>query len=92
MRWAQPMSFSKLLLVYDDAATDIGFNDVLVTSSTAPYFTSKGFGPLFAAGQVVGTGGPPGSATVAAIPEPSASAMLAFGLLGLGFLAWRRTA
>jgi hypothetical protein len=88
-QWSPGMSFSKLLLVYDNAETDIGFQDVFVTSERAPFFTGPSFGPLQAAGALAG---PEGQGTVAAIPEPGAFVMLAAGLLALGFAARRRKA
>lgn len=89
LHWNTSMTFSKLLLVYDNANTDIGFNDVFVTSSTAPFFTGPSLGPLLGAGAV---SGPDGQSTITAVPEPSAFAMLGIGLLALGVAAWRRTA
>ena len=44
VNWSQPSTFSKLLLVYDDANTDIGFGDFFLPSATAPFFTPPGFG------------------------------------------------
>jgi|GEM_PF-2770239 hypothetical protein len=87
MNWNGPMTFSKLLLVYDDAKTDIGFNDFFVTSATAPYSTAAGFGSLLAAGALIGPSG-----TIVAVPEPSMFAMLGLGLMALGFAARRRKA
>jgi hypothetical protein len=86
-QWSPGMSFSKLLLVYNDANTDIAFTDVFVTSEPTPFFTGPSFGPLQAAGALAG---PEGQGTVAAIPEPGAFVMLAAGLLALGFAARRR--
>jgi len=88
-QWDAGMTFSKLLLVYNNANTDIGFDDVFVTSSTVPSYTGPNFGPLLAAGAVVG---PEGQGTVAAIPEPSVFAMLGMGLLAVAGAAWRRRA
>jgi PEP-CTERM motif len=85
--WNQPSTFSKLLLVYDNANADIGFDDFFLPSATAPFFTPPGFGPLLAAGALTGPG-----ATIAAIPEPSTCAMLGLGLVVLGFAARRRRA
>jgi PEP-CTERM motif len=87
--WNAPTTFSKLLLVYDGGDIDISFADFSVKSATAPFFTPPGFGPLLAAGAVTGPGG---QGTIAAVPEPSALAMLAMGLLVLGIVAWRRKA
>jgi len=85
--WNQPSTFSKLLLVYDDSNTDIGFSDFFLPSATAPFFTPPGFGPLLAAGALTGP-----EATIAAVPEPSTFAMLGLGLAALGFAARRRKA
>ena len=88
MHWTtQPMTFSKLLLYYDDTNVDLTFADFNVKSSTAPFFTDPPFGPLLAAGAVAGPGG---SGTIGAIPEPATFAMLALGLLVLGWAAWSR--
>ena len=87
MNWNGPMTFSKLLLVYDDGKTDIGFSDFFVSSATAPYSTAAGFGPLLAAGALIGPSG-----TIVAVPEPSMFAMLGLGLIALGIAARRRNA
>jgi len=85
VKWSQPSTFSKLLLVYDDSNTDIGFDDFFLPSATAPFFTPPGFGPLLAAGALTGPG-----ATIAAVPEPSMFVMLGLGLVVLGLVARRR--
>jgi hypothetical protein len=85
--WNQPSTFSKLLLVYDDSHTDIGFSDFFLPSATAPFFTPPGYGPLLAGGALIGPSG-----TIVAVPEPSMFATLGLGLIALGLAAWRRKA
>src|SRR3954452_25021612 len=81
-------SFSKLLLVYDDGKANLEPSDFSFRSAPAQGST---FGPFEAVAHIRNIpGGGEDSGWIAAVPEPSTYAFLAFGLLAVSFAVRRR--
>ena len=78
-------SFSKLLLVYDNGASNLDASDFFFSSSSG---NGSPFGPFQSVAHIRNIGNDSG--WIAAVPEPSTYAMLGVGLLGLLVASLRR--
>lgn len=81
-------SFTKLTFIYDNGNTNIDPSDFLFFATPQD---AMGVGPYSVVAEVFRAGGPTGVGYIGSVvPEPSTYALVALGLLGIGFALRRR--